>query len=119
MCRVAFHPAGRHVASASFDTTWRLWDAETGTELLTQEGHSREVYSLEFQSDGALLCSGGLDAIGRVWDLRSGKTVMVLDGHVKDILAIDFSPNGYAPLFTLRFGFFMAWSALLSTLTLI
>ncbi|KAH9823311.1 serine/threonine-protein kinase PRP4 [Melampsora americana] len=95
VCRVAFHPAGRHVASASFDTTWRLWDAETGTELLTQEGHSREVYSLEFQSDGALLCSGGLDAIGRVWDLRSGKTVMVLDGHVKDILAIDFSPNGH------------------------
>ncbi|KAG0147078.1 hypothetical protein CROQUDRAFT_656542 [Cronartium quercuum f. sp. fusiforme G11] len=95
VCKVAFHPAGRHIASASFDTTWRLWDAETGTELLTQEGHSREVYSLEFQSDGALLCSGGLDAIGRVWDLRSGKTVMVLDGHVKDILAIDFSPNGH------------------------
>lgn len=95
VCRVAFHPAGRHLASSSFDTTWRLWDVETGQELLTQEGHSREVYSLEFQSDGALLCSGGLDAIGRVWDLRSGKTVMVLDGHVKDILAIDFSPNGH------------------------
>ncbi|KAI7964766.1 hypothetical protein MJO29_002864 [Puccinia striiformis f. sp. tritici] len=95
VCRVAFHPAGRHVASSSFDTTWRLWDVETGAELLVQEGHSREVYSLEFQADGALLCSGGLDAIGRVWDLRSGKTVMVLDGHVKDILAIDFSPNGH------------------------
>ncbi|CAH7686117.1 serine/threonine-protein kinase PRP4 [Phakopsora pachyrhizi] len=95
VCRVAFHPAGRHAASSSFDTTWRLWDIETGNELLVQEGHSREVYSLEFQSDGALLCSGGLDAIGRVWDLRSGKTVMVLDGHVKDILAIDFSPNGH------------------------
>lgn len=102
VCRVAFHPAGRHIASASFDTTWRLWDAETGTELLTQEGHSREVYSLEFQSDGALLCSGGLDAIGRVWDLRSGKTVMVLDGHVKDILAIDFSPNGSVLLISLN-----------------
>lgn len=95
VCRVAFHPSGRTLASASFDETWRLWDINTGSELLVQEGHSKEVYALAFQSDGALLCSGGLDAIGRVWDLRSGKTAMVLDGHMKDILAIDFSPNGH------------------------
>jgi U4/U6 small nuclear ribonucleoprotein PRP4 len=36
--RVAFHPAGRHLASASFDLTWRLWDIETGSQLLEQEG---------------------------------------------------------------------------------
>ncbi|KAK0438119.1 WD40-repeat-containing domain protein [Armillaria borealis] len=70
-----------YVASASFDTTWRLWD------LLLQEGHSKEVYSVEFQNDGALVDSG-LDAIGRVWDLRTGRTAMA-------IYAIGFSPNGY------------------------
>lgn len=95
VCRVAFHPSGTSLASASFDQTWRLWDVETGAALLEQEGHSHEVYSLAFQQDGALLCSGGLDAIGRVWDLRTGKTAMVLDGHVRDILAIDFAPNGH------------------------
>lgn len=95
VCRVAFHPSGRTLGSASFDETWRLWDVETGSDLLVQEGHSKEVYALAFQSDGALLCSGGMDAIGRVWDLRSGKTAMVLDGHMKDILSIDFAPNGH------------------------
>ncbi|KAI5477532.1 hypothetical protein MNV49_006120 [Pseudohyphozyma bogoriensis] len=96
VCRVAFHPTGRYLGSASFDGTWRLWDVETGgEELLLQEGHSKEVYAIEFQEDGALVCTGGLDAIGRVWDLRSGKTAMVLDGHVKDILGIDFAPNGH------------------------
>lgn len=95
VCRTAFHPSGRTLASASFDETWRLWDVESGAELITQEGHSKEVYAIAFQSDGALLCSGGMDAIGRVWDLRSGKTAMVLDGHMKDILSIDFSPNGH------------------------
>lgn len=95
MCRIGFHPSGKYLGSASYDGTWRLWDTETGgDELLLQEGHSKEVYSIAFQEDGALVCTGGLDAIGRVWDLRSGRTAMVLDGHVKDILAIDFSPNG-------------------------
>ena len=58
VCRVAFHPSGNYVASASFDTTWRLWDVNTTKELLLQEGHSKEVYSVEFQNDGALVASG-------------------------------------------------------------
>lgn len=60
VCRVAFHPTGNYVASASFDTTWRLWDVETTQELLLQEGHSKEVYSVEFQDDGALVASGSV-----------------------------------------------------------
>lgn len=58
VCRVAFHPSGDFVASASFDTTWRLWDVATSKELLLQEGHAKEVYSVEFQDDGALVASG-------------------------------------------------------------
>lgn len=46
------------MASASFDTTWRLWDVETAKELLLQEGHSKEVYAIDFQNDGALVGSG-------------------------------------------------------------
>lgn len=58
ICRVAFHPSGDYVASASFDTSWRLWDVTTSKELLLQEGHSKEVYAVEFQEDGALAASG-------------------------------------------------------------
>lgn len=95
VCRVAFHPMGDYVASASFDGTWRLWDVERGAELLLQEGHSKEVYGIDFQCDGALVASGGLDAIGRVWDTRTGRTAMVLDGHAREILSLAFAPNGY------------------------
>jgi U4/U6 small nuclear ribonucleoprotein PRP4 len=52
-------------ATASFDMTWRLWDAETGACLLEQEGHSRSVYAVAFHPDGSLAASAGLDAIGR------------------------------------------------------
>ncbi|CAK0746230.1 hypothetical protein CVIRNUC_001676 [Coccomyxa viridis] len=93
--RIAMHPMGRHLGTASYDQTWRLWDLETGDCLLEQEGHSRSVYAVAFQPDGALAASGGLDAVGRVWDLRSGHSILALEGHVKTILSIDFSPNGY------------------------
>lgn len=62
--RIAMHPMGRHLGTASYDQTWRLWDLETGDCLLEQEGHSRSVYAVAFQPDGALAASGGLDAVG-------------------------------------------------------
>eukprot|EP00898_Chlorokybus_atmophyticus_P003963 jgi/Chlat1/4568/Chrsp29S00341 len=83
--RIVFHPMGQHVATTSYDKTWRLWD----------EGSSRAVYSVAFQRDGALAVSCGLDALGRVWDLRTGRSIVLLQGHVKPVLAVDFSPNGY------------------------
>ncbi|KAI3966133.1 hypothetical protein MKW92_038330 [Papaver armeniacum] len=70
-----------YVGTASFDKSWRLWDIETGIELLYQEGHSRGVYGICFHYDGSLAASCGLDSIVRVWDLP--------------VYGIDFSPNGY------------------------
>ena len=64
LARTAWHPGGGLIATASYDTTWRLWDAERGQCLLEQEGHSRGVYAVAFQGDGALVASAGLDAIG-------------------------------------------------------
>lgn len=93
---IAFHPSGaRYVATAGFDATWRLWNVETGDELLCQEGHAKEVYDVAFHPDGGLAASVGLDAVGRVWDLRIGRAIgNPLRGHVKQILSCDFHPNG-------------------------
>lgn len=85
LARIAFHPSGAYIGTASFDKTWRLWDVSTGIELLLQEGHSRSVYGIAFQQDGALAASCGMDALARVWDLRSGKSILALEGHVKAV----------------------------------
>ena len=42
----------------SYDNSWRLWDLEAQEEILHQEGHSKPVYDIAFQNDGALAVTG-------------------------------------------------------------
>ncbi|CAE5974520.1 unnamed protein product [Arabidopsis arenosa] len=95
LARIAFHPSGKYLGTTSFDKTWRLWDINTGIEILSQQGHSRSVYGIAFQQDGALVASSGFDSLARVWDLRTGRSILVFQGHIKPVLSVDFSANGY------------------------
>ena len=91
----SFHPSGRYVGTASNDYTWRLWDVETGKELLLQDGHIKECTAISFQPDGSLVLTADAAGVALLWDLRSGQQVQVFQGHVKKITSIAFNPNGF------------------------
>lgn len=54
---VAFSPDGATLASGSADTTVRLWNVETGEELVVLNGHPTAIYSVAFSPDGTALAS--------------------------------------------------------------
>jgi U4/U6 small nuclear ribonucleoprotein PRP4 len=93
--RVAFHPMGKHVISTSHDFTWRMWDIETGKNLLLQEGHVQPVYGVAIHPDGSLVATSDMGGLVRVTDLRSGRCLLPLQGHVKQCIGVDFHPLGY------------------------
>ena len=47
----------------------RVWDASTGGELKTLNGHTDSVRSVAFSRDGTRIVSGSEDRSVRVWDM--------------------------------------------------
>ena len=48
----------------------RLWEVATGENIHTFWGHTSDVQSLAFSSDGTLLASGGFDSTILLWDVK-------------------------------------------------
>jgi WD40 repeat protein len=65
---------GRTLATASDDSTVRLWDLTTPTQpqpLTTPlTGHTARVWSVAFAPDGHTLATASNDTTVRLWDLR-------------------------------------------------
>jgi WD40 repeat protein len=98
---VAFSPDGTRLASASGDDApgqshgeVKVWDAKTGQEALTLQGHTREVYGVAWSPDGARLASASADRTVRIWDAKTGQQTLSLQGHAESLNSVAFSPDG-------------------------
>ena len=91
---VAWSPDGRWLATGSWDKTAKVWDAETGKELLTLSGHKAAVFSVAWSPDGKRLATGSMDKTAKVWDAETGKELLTLSGHSEPVRSVAWSPDG-------------------------
>ncbi|XP_076918869.1 WD40 repeat-containing protein HOS15-like isoform X1 [Bidens hawaiensis] len=68
------------LASASFDSTIKLWDVETGSLLHSLVAHGDPVYSVAFSPNGEYLASGSLDKCMHIWSVKEARVVKTYEG---------------------------------------
>ncbi|KAJ9508585.1 hypothetical protein QJQ45_012119 [Haematococcus lacustris] len=92
---VKFSPgAGTLLASASADKTARIWETETGRELLVLQGHTQGLSDVSWSPDGAYLATASDDNTLKLWHAESGRCLKTLTGHTNYVFCCSFSPHG-------------------------
>eukprot|EP00117_Sycon_ciliatum_P006521 scpid83321/ scgid10024/ F-box-like/WD repeat-containing protein TBL1X; Transducin beta-like protein 1X len=88
-----FPNAPAHLATASFDSTVRLWDAETGVSKSCLSGHSEAVYSVAFSPDAQLLASGSFDNCVHIWSTKDAQLLHKYKGN-SGVFEVCFNRDG-------------------------
>lgn len=91
---LSFSPDDRRFATASDDSSVRIWSfAESRVESVLT-GHGWDVKCVEWHPTKGLLVSGSKDNQIKFWDPRTGTVLSTLHQHKNTIQALSWSPNG-------------------------
>jgi len=91
---VAFSPDGQTLATASEDSTVKLWRVSDGALVRTLSGHEGYVNSVAFSPDGQMVASASHDKTIRLWRVSDGVLLRTLTGHTRFVTSVAFSPDG-------------------------
>lgn len=85
---------GRRLLSASWDKTLKVWDLQSGHQLMTLKGHLAEVTACVILPDDARALSASADNTLKLWDLATGKELLTLLGHTGEVTCVAAFPDG-------------------------
>jgi WD40 repeat protein/serine/threonine protein kinase/Tfp pilus assembly protein PilF len=76
---VAWSPDGQRLATgAQVWSQFRVWDVETGRQLISRSTANWELFCLDWSRDGTRIVSGGYPRGAQVWDVASGQEILQL-----------------------------------------
>lgn len=86
-------PDGSRVATASADSTMRIWDASSGMEIQRYTSHKGSVNDVEWSKDGKRIITASSDSTARIWDIANGTELVKFKGHAGSVECASISPD--------------------------
>ena len=68
-----------------------ILDVITGSQTAILSGHTDEVLSIVFSSDGRSLVSGSIDKTIKLWDMQTGGAIKTFSGHADMVHCVSVS----------------------------
>lgn len=92
---IAWSPDSTRIASSALDGAVRVWDASTGSTLLTYYSHDPTPYmkAAVWSPDARYIASSCLEGRVQVWEATSGQRVALLGGVDGDDTPLAWSPD--------------------------
>ena len=109
---LAFNSDGSRLGVGTLDVNdAKIFDTNTGKEILTLSGHTNNPVSIAFSLNETQIVTGGRDSTARLWDATSGKLLLTLNGHTSTVTSAHFSPDGQLIATSSRDGTIRVWDA--------
>ncbi|CAH0559225.1 unnamed protein product [Brassicogethes aeneus] len=70
-----------------------VWEWQSETYVMKQQGHSNNMSSVAYSPDGQLLATGGMDGKVKLWNVYSGFCFVTFNEHTNAVSAITFSQS--------------------------
>jgi periodic tryptophan protein 2 len=92
---VAINPSGEWLAfGASKLGQLLVWEWQSESYVLKQQGHYADTNALAFSSDGQHVATGGEDGKVKLWNASSAFCFVTFSEHSSAVTAVDFSKQG-------------------------
>jgi len=101
---VKFHPKSKcpggptagsvNIATASADSTCKLWSLEGKEPLRSLEGHLNRLSRVDWHPSGRFVGTTCFDTTWRLWDVETGDCVLLQEGHARETYGIAFQGDG-------------------------
>eukprot|EP01062_Namystynia_karyoxenos_P064058 TRINITY_DN5693_c0_g1_i1.p1 TRINITY_DN5693_c0_g1~~TRINITY_DN5693_c0_g1_i1.p1 ORF type:complete len:630 (+),score=293.79 TRINITY_DN5693_c0_g1_i1:153-1892(+) len=82
---VSVHPRKQVVATASDDTTWKIWTTPGGELIMSGDGHRDWVSGVAFHPRGTHLATSSGDTTVKVWDFATASCSHTFTEHTQGV----------------------------------
>ncbi len=90
-----FTPDCKYFVTASYDTTVKIWDYNSGSEIRTLTGFECPVEAISISNDGNILATNPFrSTLIQLWDLKTGTIMSTIDNKDNYLDVLDISSSG-------------------------